>query len=505
MCRRGARSFPTSACATICAWAAHAGRRRGRHHRRRARGFPAPQAAARPRGGALVGRRAAAPGARALPVGEPQLVLLDEPTEGIQPSIVDEIVETLQRLRAKRGLTIIVVEQNLDFIAALSHRVLMIQKGAITREVRRPNSATQAWSENSSASPRKARIQRACIRGRHKSCPSDAPLSINCASSPRPRHEHGRRGAQILRALMGETTTPMTSVDAMPDYLPPVNYPRTPGYRPRARRTSTTPGTSRPHQGRAARQARGQDRRDQGQCVRRRRADDERLLDARGLCARYRCDHRHPPAGRRRHHRRQVALRIFLPLRRQPHQRHRPGAQPAQARLFGRRLLVGQRALVAAGEVDMAIGGDQGGSIRIPASFCGVYGMKATHGLVPYTGVMPIEPRIDHTGPMTANVADNALLLEVLAGADGLDPRQYAPKVANYTQRARARRQGPADRRGQGRLSASQSEADVDAKVQGAPSASRSSAPASRRSRCRCICSRPRSGRRSPSRASPSR
>jgi branched-chain amino acid transport system ATP-binding protein len=63
-------------------------------------------------------------------------VLLDEPTEGIQPSIIDEIVETLQRLRDKNGLTMILVEQNLDFIAALSQRILMIQKGAITREVR---------------------------------------------------------------------------------------------------------------------------------------------------------------------------------------------------------------------------------------------------------------------------------------------------------------------------------------------------------------------------------
>jgi amidase len=92
----------------------------------------------------------------------------------------------------------------------------------------------------------------------------------------------------------------------------------------------------------------------------------------------------------------------------------------------------GSGALVAAGEVDLAIGGDQGGSIRMPASFCGVYGMKPTHGLVPYTGVMPIESTIDHTGPITATVADNALMLEVLAGPDGLDPRQYAPKVGNY-------------------------------------------------------------------------
>ena len=68
--------------------------------------------------------------------GRPRLVLLDEPTEGIQPSIIEEIVDILQRLREKSGLTMILVEQNLDFIAALSKRILIIQKGAITREVR---------------------------------------------------------------------------------------------------------------------------------------------------------------------------------------------------------------------------------------------------------------------------------------------------------------------------------------------------------------------------------
>lgn len=85
----------------------------------------------------------------------------------------------------------------------------------------------------------------------------------------------------------------------------------------------------------------------------------------------------------------------------------------------------GSAAVVAAGEVPMALGGDQGGSIRMPSSFCGIYGLKPTHGLVPYTGIMPIELTLDHTGPMTATVEDNALLLEVLAGPDGLDPRQY--------------------------------------------------------------------------------
>ncbi|MBV8926438.1 MAG: ABC transporter ATP-binding protein [Bradyrhizobium sp.] len=68
--------------------------------------------------------------------GKPRLVLLDEPTEGIQPSIIDEIVETLQRLRDDGGLTMILVEQNLDFIAAMSQRILVIQKGSITQEVK---------------------------------------------------------------------------------------------------------------------------------------------------------------------------------------------------------------------------------------------------------------------------------------------------------------------------------------------------------------------------------
>jgi amidase len=94
----------------------------------------------------------------------------------------------------------------------------------------------------------------------------------------------------------------------------------------------------------------------------------------------------------------------------------------------------GSGAVVASGEVDMAIGGDQGGSIRMPAAYCGVYGLKPTHGLVPYTGVFPIENTLDHTGPMTATVADNALLLEVLAGPDGLDHRQIDVKTAPYTQ-----------------------------------------------------------------------
>ncbi len=66
----------------------------------------------------------------------PKLILLDEPTEGIQPSIIEEIVETLHGLRARTGVSMILVEQNLEFIASLSSRVLVIQKGRITGELR---------------------------------------------------------------------------------------------------------------------------------------------------------------------------------------------------------------------------------------------------------------------------------------------------------------------------------------------------------------------------------
>ncbi|MBV8537977.1 MAG: ABC transporter ATP-binding protein [Alphaproteobacteria bacterium] len=67
--------------------------------------------------------------------GSPKLLLLDEPTEGIQPSIIDEIQEILLDLHRHQGLAIVVVEQNLEFIAALSERILLIEKGTITKEV----------------------------------------------------------------------------------------------------------------------------------------------------------------------------------------------------------------------------------------------------------------------------------------------------------------------------------------------------------------------------------
>jgi amidase len=91
----------------------------------------------------------------------------------------------------------------------------------------------------------------------------------------------------------------------------------------------------------------------------------------------------------------------------------------------------GSAALVAGGVVDAATGGDQGGSVRIPAAYCGIVGHKPTYGLVPYTGAFPIEQTIDHVGPMTRTVADAALVLNVIAGPDGFDPRQPAGLVAD--------------------------------------------------------------------------
>jgi amidase len=128
----------------------------------------------------------------------------------------------------------------------------------------------------------------------------------------------------------------------------------------------------------------------------------------------------------------------------------------------------GSGVVVSIGEADMAIGGDQGGSIRMPAAFCGIYGMKGTHGLVPYTGVMPIEITLDHTGPMTNNVYDNALLMEVLAGSDGLDPRQYAPKVAEYTKVLKDGVKGMKIGIVKEGFGHTNSERDVDAKVKAA-------------------------------------
>jgi amidase len=94
----------------------------------------------------------------------------------------------------------------------------------------------------------------------------------------------------------------------------------------------------------------------------------------------------------------------------------------------------GSAAVVVEGQCDMALGGDQGGSIRLPSSWSGCCGHKPTYGLVPYTGIFPIELTLDHVGPMARTVADCALMLDAIAGEDGLDPRQAGVHVQPYAE-----------------------------------------------------------------------
>jgi len=83
----------------------------------------------------------------------------------------------------------------------------------------------------------------------------------------------------------------------------------------------------------------------------------------------------------------------------------------------------GGGALVGGGVMDIALGTDQGGSIRVPSSLCGCVGFKPTHGLVPYTGITSGDFIDDHTGPLTNSVLDTAACLDTIAGYDGIDDR----------------------------------------------------------------------------------
>ena len=87
----------------------------------------------------------------------------------------------------------------------------------------------------------------------------------------------------------------------------------------------------------------------------------------------------------------------------------------------------GSAVVVATGEADAAIGSDQGGSVRIPASLCGVVGHKPTYGLVPYTGCIGLAHSIDHPGPMGPDVETVARVLSVIAGSNERDLREPAP------------------------------------------------------------------------------
>ena len=92
----------------------------------------------------------------------------------------------------------------------------------------------------------------------------------------------------------------------------------------------------------------------------------------------------------------------------------------------------GSAAAVAAGLCAASMGSDTGGSIRIPASFCGVVGLKPSFGRISRDGIVPHSWSLDHAGPLTRSVADAALLLGVLAGADAADPASLPEPAGDY-------------------------------------------------------------------------
>ena len=188
-----------------------------------------------------------------------------------------------------------------------------------------------------------------------------------------------------FRGLMQGSIDAYNWSAAMPDEVPEVKYPRTPGYRPVAGGKSAqrlVPQVD--GQGRGLRQAQGQDGRAEGQHHAGRRADDERLGDAGRLRARFRRHHRHPHArcGRRDRSARCTANPSACPAAATP-ARSGPVHNPHKMGYSAGGSSSGSGVVVALGEADMAIGGDQGGSIRMPASFCGIYGMKPTWGWCP--------------------------------------------------------------------------------------------------------------------------
>jgi aspartyl-tRNA(Asn)/glutamyl-tRNA(Gln) amidotransferase subunit A len=112
----------------------------------------------------------------------------------------------------------------------------------------------------------------------------------------------------------------------------------------------------------------------------------------------------------------------FAPARNPWHLDHIPGGSSS-----------GSGAALAAGLTVGALGSDTGGSIRGPAAFCGIVGLKPTYGRVSRAGVVTLSWTLDHTGPMARTVEDCALMLQALAGHDAADPASSREPVADYT------------------------------------------------------------------------
>jgi amidase len=412
--------------------------------------------------------------ARAL-VSSPWLLILDEPSEGIQPSIVEEIGAILAVLRDKHRLSMLIVEQNLELVLDVATRIVVVERGRIIRELEPGAVRGGAIAELVGLGPsRSGEPGPAAPNGARRAAPaatqsrapmSAAPSPISFASPAttqsvapsiasggimstvkRPTLDQMRQIVASLHMSMSAQETAeylevleptfqaYDRVNQLPDYLPPVRYPRTPGYRPGAAENPLNAWAVKSEVRGAAHGLLTGKRvvlKDNiclagvpmmnGASTLEGYVPDvdatlvTRILDAGGtIVGKAHCEYFCLSGGSH--------TSALGPVQNPFKYGYAAGGSSS-----------GCGALVGAGEVEMAIGGDQGGSIRMPACWSGCYGMKPTHGLVPYTGIMPIEATIDHTGPMTMTVADNALLLEVIAGADGLDPRQYNVRVDKYT------------------------------------------------------------------------
>ncbi len=394
--------------------------------------------------------------ARAL-AARPRLLLLDEPTEGIQPTIVAMIAELVIGLRDEHGLAVIVTEQDRSFAGKVCSRVHQIHRGRLDAgsnpgRAQASLPAARAAPPPAPAASRKeaAAPERAAPRNRKKTekrrgaSAAPPPMDLKMPVK-RPSLEQLQNVAESLHLNMSDaelleyrdcmegTFHAYDRVAELADHVPAVNYPRTPGRRPDPSENAMNAWyvksevAGAPDGPLAGRKVVLKDNvalagvpMMNGSSVLDGYIPDvdatvvRRILDAGGtIVGKAACEHLCFSGGSHTCDTGPV------------HNPYRNGYSSGGSSS-------GCGALVGAGEVEMAIGGDQGGSVRIPASWCGCYGMKPTHGLVPYSGAFPIEATIDHLGPMTANVSDNALLLGVIAGQDGLDPRQYAPRIDDY-------------------------------------------------------------------------
>lgn len=422
-------------------------------------------------------------------MGDPDFLLLDEPTEGIQPSIIEEMAETLLQLRKSRGLSVLLVEQNFDFIADLSDRVLVLERGRITGELSRGDLSDQAKVDQflgfgaarstrgaaATAAPSKHSENQAPARGTPEPLPSSVVtnMTVKRPTLAQMRDMANRFGMSLSDEDLREYSEIMEPyiqaydrLDATPDNLPPVRYPRAPGHFPDFSenplnawyvKTEVRGAPDGPLRGKrivlkdtvclAGVPMMNGSSIMEGYTPEIDATIVTRMLDAGAVIV-----------GKAHSENFCLSGGSHTGAKGPIHNPWKRGYMAGGSS-------GGSAALVGSGEVDMAIAGDQGGSIRIPSSNCGVYGMKPTHGLVPYTGIMPIEQTIDHVGPVTNSVADNALLLEVLAGADGLDPRQYCPKTYRYTEALGRGAQGLRIGVLKEGYHRPESEADVDQKV----------------------------------------